>query len=138
MNVDCLKAIATPSVHWLPQVKSDCLVHTPPLPQCEICVIVPVRNESEILQSTLTALNHQIDLKGKALESERYEIILLANNCDDDSVAIANRFANQHPDLVLYVVEKVLPAVDAHIGWVRKRLMDEAYNRLMSIGCSRG
>ena len=138
MNVDCLKAIAAPSVHWLPQVKSDALVQTPPRPQCEVCVVVPVRNESEILQNTLIALNQQIDLEDRPLEPERYEIILLANNCDDDSAAIADRFAKQHPDLILHVVEKHLPTVDAHIGWVRKRLMDEAYNRLISIGCSRG
>ena len=138
MNVDCLKAIAAPSVHWLPKVKSDALVQTPPRPQCEVCVVVPVRNESEILQNTLIALNQQIDLEDRPLEPERYEIILLANNCDDDSAAIADRFAKQHPDLILHVVEKHLPTVDAHIGWVRKRLMDEAYNRLISIGCSRG
>ncbi|MBM0743433.1 glycosyltransferase [Phormidium sp. CLA17] len=138
MNVDCIKAIAAPSVHWFPKAESHSLVQTPPLPQCEVCVIVPVRNESERLQSTLTALANQSDLAGLSLDPKRYEIILLANNCEDDSAAIAHRFAQQHPHLALHVVEETLSAANAHIGWVRKLLMDEAYNRLISIGCSRG
>ena len=138
MKVDCLKVIAAPSVHWLPKVGSDSLISTPPLPQCEVCVVIPVRNESEILKSTLTALADQLDLASTSFDPKRYEVILLANNCEDDSAAIAARFASEHPDLVLHVVEKTLPAADAHIGWIRKRLMDEAYHRLMSIGCNRG
>ncbi len=138
MSVDCIAAIASPSAHWLPKVTCDSLVQTPPLPQCEVCVVVPVRNESEMLESTLTALNHQLDLEGRSLDPDRYEIILLANNCDDDSAAIAHRFAKQQSHLVLHIVEQTIPAPNAHIGWVRKRLMDEAYNRLISIGCNRG
>ncbi len=138
MNIDCLRAIAAPSVHWFPEIEFHSLVQTPPLPQCEVCVIVPVRNEAEMLCGTLAALANQIDLEGNSLEPERYEVILLANNCDDDSAAIARRFARKQPNLVLHIVEKTLPAADAHIGWVRKSLMDEAYYRLMSIGHNRG
>lgn len=134
MNVDCLRAITAPSARWFPKIEFHSLVQTPPLPQCETCVIVPVRNEAERLCSTLAALADQVDLEGDSLAPERYEVILLANNCDDDSAEIARRFASQHPNLVLHVVEKTLPVSDAHIGWVRKLLMDEAYYRLMSIG----
>ena len=138
MNVDCLKSIATPAVHKSSKLTFDSLVQVPPSPYCEICVVVPVQNEAEILKDTLSALANQADLEGNPLEPKRYEIIVLANNCEDDSAAIARRFADQHPDLALHVVEKTLPAVNAHIGWVRKRLMDEAYYRLMAIGCDRG
>lgn len=138
MDVDCAPAIAAPPTYWLPRVNSNSLVRTSPLPQCEVCVLVPVRNEADILLSTLAALAQQVDLDGTALAPERYEIILLANNCTDDSVAIAAEFANQHPYLVLHIVEKTIPAPNAHIGWVRKLLMDEAYSRLLSIGRNRG
>lgn len=107
------------------------LVQTPPLPECEVCVIVPVRNEAENLESTLTALANQTDLKGRSLDQSRYEILILANNCTDESVAIANHFAEQHPNLALHIVEKTLPATEAYIGRVRQILMDEAYRRLM-------
>lgn len=116
---------------------SEYLVQTPPLPECEVCVIVPVRNEAETLTATLTALSKQIDLTGKPFASKRYEVILLANNCSDDSAAIAYCFAGQH-DLVLHVVEKTLSSSEAYIGRVRKILMDEAYRRLESLGRKQG
>lgn len=110
------------------------LVQTPPSPECEVCVIVPARNEALNLESTLTALANQIDLEGQKFDLTRYEIILLANNCTDDSAAIARRFAKQHPQLALHVVEKTLPPAEAYIGRVRQILMDEAYRRLMCLG----
>ncbi|MBD2604009.1 glycosyltransferase [Scytonema hofmannii FACHB-248] len=114
------------------------LVEKTPLPQCEISVIVPARNEAETLSATLSALAHQVDLQGQRLDFRRYEIILLLNNCSDNSATIAWNFAQQHPDLVLHIVEKTLPATEAYIGRVRQILMDEAYRRLISIGRKRG
>ncbi|WP_292874847.1 glycosyltransferase [Nostoc sp. NMS1] len=114
------------------------LVQIPPSPHCEVCVIVPVRNEAQTLAATLTALIHQVDLQGQVLDPRRYEIILLANNCTDDSAAIARSFAQQHPDIALHVVEKTLPPAQAYIGRVRQMLMDEAYRRLCSLGRIRG
>lgn len=137
MTSDCLRVGADrPAWSW--HNPPPLLVQTPPLPQCEICVIVPVRNEAERLESTLTALRHQIDLDGRALDLARYEVILLANNCSDRSAAIAYQFAAQHPGFVLHTVERTLPTPEAHIGWVRKLLMDEAYHRLVSLDCNRG
>ncbi|WP_334999881.1 glycosyltransferase family A protein [Nostoc sp.] len=117
---------------------SQPLVKIPPSPHCEVCVIVPVRNEAQTLAATLTALIHQVDLEGQLLDPRRYEIILLANNCSDDSADIARTFAQQHPDIVLHVVEKTLPPAEAYIGRVRQILMDEAYRRLCSLGRTRG
>lgn len=114
------------------------LVQIPPSLHCEVCVIVPVRNEAQTLAATLTALIHQVDLEGQLLDPRRYEIILLANNCSDDSAAIARSFAQQHPDIALHVVEKTLPAAEAYVGRVRQILMDEAYRRLCSLGRTRG
>lgn len=91
-----------------------------------------------MLESTLAALAHQIDLESRPLDSKSYEIILLANNCSDDSAAIAHRFASHHPTLALHVVERTLPATDAYIGRVRQILMDEAYRRLIALGRNRG
>lgn len=133
-----LRVIADASSQPLHRVSAQCLVQTLPLPQCEVCVIVPVRNEAERLEGTLAALAYQLDLEGRPLDPARYEVIVLANNCSDASAAIARRFAAQHSPFVLHVVEKTLPAADAHIGWVRKLLMDEAYRRLMSLGYNRG
>ncbi len=123
----------------LPTQKSlQHLVSEPPLTQCEVCVIVPVRNEAETLAATLKALTYQIDLEGKKLDWQRYEVILLANNCSDNSAEVARYFARLHPELVLHVVELTLPPAEAYIGRVRQILMDEAYRRLVYNGREQG
>ena len=114
------------------------LVNPPPSPHCEVCVIVPVRDEAENLMATLDALAHQTDLEGRPFDRERYEIILLANNCSDDSAAIAHRFAKQHPALILHVAEITLSNSEAYVGRARRILMDEAYRRLTFLGHERG
>ncbi len=129
MQIKNLQVAAAPFVSE-PEDFSKPLVQTSPMSQCEVCVIVPVRNEATTLRSTLSALASQIDLNGQRLNRDRYEIIFLVNNCSDASAAIARQFAQQHPDLKLHVVEKTLPLQEAHIGRVRQMLMDEAYHRL--------
>ena len=109
------------------------LVNYPLLRSCEVCVIVPVRNEAENITATLTALTHQIDLTGKPFDKSRYEIIVLANNCSDNSAEIVRHFARTHPDLVLHLVEMTIESDRAHIGWVRKLLMDEACRRFRAM-----
>jgi hypothetical protein len=108
------------------------LVEVSPHPACEVCVIVPARNEAALIAQTLDSLLQQVDIQGKPLAKNRYEVILLANNCTDESAQIARNFASQHPDLVLHVVERNLPPSEAYIGRVRQMLMDEACTRLLS------
>ncbi|WP_310429052.1 hypothetical protein [Chamaesiphon sp. VAR_48_metabat_135_sub] len=70
--------------------------------------------------ATLTALANQTHLSGKPLNPLTYEIIILANNCSDDSATIARQFAQQHPELVLHIAEVTLPPDLAYIGQRRK------------------
>jgi glycosyltransferase involved in cell wall biosynthesis len=137
-----LRTVINSSV-WQP---ADCtqrsvqkpLVQAPMQDTCRVSVIVPVRDEAATLTATLAALANQVDLNGGALSRDRYEIILLANNCCDHSASIARQYAACHPDLKLHVVEKHLPLIDAHIGRVRQMLMDEAYQRFCQQGGKRG
>lgn len=114
------------------------LVSQPPLLSCQICVIIPVKDEAQNIESTLLALTNQVNLKGKPLDKNLYEIIVLANNCSDNSAEIIRKFAKKQPQLVLHLVEMTIESDRAHIGWVRKLLMDEAYRRLKSLGKNRG
>lgn len=107
------------------------LVNTPPLPECEATVIVPARDEAERIGATLRALSRQVALDGQPLDPRRYEIILLANNCDDATAGVARRFAREHPALVLHVVELLLPPELANVGAARRLLMDDASRRLL-------
>jgi Glycosyl transferase family 2 len=130
-----MKTIVEPIITRTAQ---SALINIPPLPQCEVSVIIPVKDEAQTISATLTALAHQTDLNGQPLNPLTYEIIVLANNCIDDSAEIARQFTKQHPDLVLHVAEIMLPPDRAYIGYVRKMLMDQAYLRLMNLGHSRG
>jgi glycosyltransferase involved in cell wall biosynthesis len=114
------------------------LISNPPLKSCEVCVIIPVKDEAQMLGRTLKALSMQTSLEGKPLNPLLYEVIVLANNCSDRSAAIAHQFAEQHPFLAIHVAEITLPPEQAYIGYVRKLLMDEAYSRLMNSGRRRG
>ncbi len=114
------------------------LISIPPLKQCEVCIIIPVKDEALTIQSTLEALLAQYCLAGHPLSPLRYEIIILANNCTDETATIARQFSKQHSSLVLHVAEIFLPPDKAYVGYARKLLMDEAYHRLMSLGRRRG
>ena len=101
-------------------------------------MIVPVRDEADLLDECLRALYYQLDFEGRQINLRRYEVIILANNCSDDSAAIARRFAQHHPGFRLHVVERTLGPSEAYIGRVRQLLMDEAYNRLVSLNRKQG
>ena len=133
MKSSCLDDIAV-DFYSVPKESYTPLIQTPPLSQCEVCVIVPVRNEAELLEGCLKALASQVDLEGRSIDFNRYEVIVLANNCSDDSVAIANHFSLQNPDFRLHIVERTLSKQEAYIGRVRQILMNEAYDRLASLG----
>ena len=79
MQSNRLQIILNPSVSASEDF-SQPLVQTAIAASCEVCVIVPVRNEAATLETTLAALANQIDLNAKPLNLNRYEIILLANN----------------------------------------------------------
>jgi hypothetical protein len=101
-------------------------------------VIVPARDERTALPATIAALARQVDLRGRPLDPRRYEVIVLANNCRDDTVMVARAAARRHPELRLHVAERSLPAATAHVGTARRMLMDEAARRLERGGRPRG
>lgn len=114
------------------------LVATPPHPACRVCVVVPVRDEAATLPAALAALAEQTDLAGRPLPRVGYEVIVLANNCRDDSAAVARAVADRSPGLRLHVVERTLPPMQAHVGWARRLAMEEACRRLGGLGRPRG
>ncbi|UOQ66849.1 glycosyltransferase [Hymenobacter volaticus] len=103
---------------------------SPPNAQLRISVIVPAKDEAENLPATLAALATQTDLQDQPLDSASYEILVLANNCHDQTANVVRTFAQHHPALALHVAEIQLPPTDAHVGHARRLLMDEACRRL--------
>lgn len=109
-----------------------------PKGRLRVSVIIPVRNEAHHLEDTLSALTNQVDAAGKALDAGLYEVLLLANNCTDDSAAVANRHKRKFPNFNLHVEDITLPARKSNIGHVRRMLMDKAFDRLQTAGAKPG
>ncbi|SHL20382.1 glycosyltransferase [Hymenobacter psychrotolerans] len=102
----------------------------PPAAGLKISVIIPAKDEAANLPATLAALATQLDLQGEPLPFSCYEILVLANNCRDQTAAVVRAFGRQYPALALYVAETTLLAAEAHVGRARCLLMDEACRRL--------
>ncbi|RAK62380.1 glycosyltransferase family 2 protein [Hymenobacter edaphi] len=97
-------------------------------------VIVPAKNEVATLGPTLAALAAQVDFAGRPWDPRCFEVLVLANNCSDQTAAVARAFAQAHPAFALHVHELTLPPGEAHIGRARRLLMDEACHRLEQAG----
>ena len=110
----------------------------PPKTHLKLSVVVPVRNEAESIGRTLASLAQQVDLCGNALDPNRYEVLVLANNCSDATAEAARGFARRTPCLTLHVAEISLPPSCAHVGTARRLLMDAACRRLLARGQERG
>ncbi len=104
----------------------------------KLCVIVPVKNEEENLIHTLNALNFQKNENGYGLSKDLYEVLLLTNNCTDGSYNLALEYQKQYADFNLHVADIELAKNVAHIGTVRRMLMDEAYNRFIRNNNAKG
>ena len=100
----------------------------------EICVVIPVKNEEAYIEATLASFYHQVDTAGKPFDPHLFEILILANNCSDNTVAVIRNFKRQHPALPLQVEEIFLPAEKANIGYVRRLLLNTACSRLTQNG----
>ena len=109
-----------------------------PNPALRFSIIVPVKDEADCVIDTLLALKDQTDPQGNVIDKNLYEVLVLANNCSDDSYQICCSFRDEHKDFQLHVGAITIPEEIAHIGTVRKLLMDEACRRLMSLGISNG
>ena len=103
-------------------------------PDVKSCVVIPVKNEEEYIVKTLTAFKNQVDIFGKPLSKDEFEILILANNCTDNSVHLIKTFQVKNPEIKVYLQEIQLPKEHANIGYVRRILMDAACKRLEKNG----
>lgn len=103
-----------------------------------ICVVVPARNEAERIASALQALCRQVNDAGVPVSPESYEILVLANNCIDDTARIARDTSLSYPAHQVHVCEVTFPPDEAHIGRARRWLMHCAAVRLGGSGSTRG
>jgi len=96
-----------------------------------LSVILPVFNEAGNLPAVLDSLYHQSGPDGP-LDRDLYEVVLVDNNSTDDTVAIARRFAADHPDLAIHVV----PEPEQGVACARRAGMDFASTRSRGRGAA--
>lgn len=109
----------------------EALIAKPPLAQCRLSIIVPARDEAGVLNETLRRAAEQVDFNNRPLDPRVFEIIVLANNCGDDTATIARRF-QQRTRTPVHTVEVALPPAQANVGRARQMLMNAAFARLKS------
>ena len=106
------------------------LLDSPAKASCRATVIIPARNEEHALPAALQALRLQIGEKGRPLQQDLYEVIVLLNNCTDSSANVVRRCRQQYPAFQLHVADLTLRSEEAHVGTARRMLMDTAFHRL--------
>jgi hypothetical protein len=105
----------------------------PPAPAVRCVVVLPVRDEAALLPGALAALADQ------AVGPDcGYEVLVLANNCRDESAALARTFAASCSSCAIHVVEAELPSGLAEAGVARRELMEQAGRRLAACCAERG
>lgn len=105
----------------------------PPSPHLRVSVIIPARDEERSIARTLDSLAHSCDGSGRRLDARTWEVLLLCNNCRDNTAQVARTWAAHRPHLAIHVVEGLFTETEANIGTVRRTLMDAACNRLESL-----
>ncbi len=108
------------------------LIKKPILAQCFVSIVVPVRDEAENLPKALASFLNQTELKSSPLDPAIFEVIVLVNNCCDNSAEIVEKWQKTNPHFNFHFADINLPDENANIGFVRRLLMNEAYSRLKS------
>ncbi len=97
-------------------------------------VAIPVRNEAQLIWRCLSSMAIQTDLAGQPLDASVYEVLLVLNNCTDDTAAAISAFETEVPSLRLLIASVDLPPPQAHVGTARRLAMDAACRRLAGRG----
>jgi GT2 family glycosyltransferase len=95
-----------------------------PNPALRICAVVPARNEEELIGSCLRALAEQV-----GVSYEEYEILLVLDDCTDDTERRAKSVAASYPALHLHFLDG--PGKGS--GHARRVGMEGACDRLHAV-----
>jgi len=105
----------------------------PPLPPphlaLKVSVVVPARNEEELVGSCLEALAEQ-----EGVNPEEYEVLLVLDRCTDETEARAREIADAHPRFELHF----LGSPGKGSGHARRMGMELASARLLGLGRPKG
>lgn len=100
-----------------------------PEPNLRACVVVPARNEEDLVGRCLQALADQ-----RLISSSEYEVILVLDDCTDATERRAREVARRAPHLRLHLLDG--PGEGA--GHARRVGMETACSRLLGLGREKG
>jgi hypothetical protein len=103
----------------------------PGVPQA--IVAIPVKDEATRIGDCLAALAGQTDLAGRPIQPGTFGVLLLLNNCRDDTAAVVAGLTPTLP-FPLRAIERELPAALRHAGGARRIAMDAAADWLEERG----
>ena len=102
---------------------------SPPHPGLRACIVVPARNEQDLITSSLLALATQT-----GIEPYEYEVLLVLDACTDATAERSREVADTHPLFRLHLLEG--PGLGS--GHARRTGMDAACERLTGLGRPQG
>jgi hypothetical protein len=97
----------------------------PPAPNLRASIVVPAKDEEDLIGRCVRSLGSQTGMK-----PEEYEVILVLDRCNDATADRATEAASDHPELRLTLLEG--PGLGA--GYARRMGMEAACERLLSLG----
>lgn len=100
-----------------------------PDPSLRACVVVPARNEEDLVGQCIQALANQ-----NTVSPAEYEVILILDGCTDETESRAREVARGAPDLRLHFLDG--PGEGA--GHARRVGMEAACSRLLDLGRETG
>jgi glucosyl-3-phosphoglycerate synthase len=102
---------------------------TLPNPALEACVVVPARDEEDLIRSCLEAIATQ-----ERVSLEEYEVLVILDGCTDETEERARHVGDVHPSLQLHFLDG--PGQGS--GPARRVGMDAACDRLLQVGRPEG
>ena len=103
-----------------------------------LTVAIPAKNEASAIGNALRAFVDQRDLQGRPLDPRLFEVLVLANDCDDDTERVVRDFAARHPAHAIVAVSRRLPCGSAHVGEARRLALELALERQLAHGEKNG
>ena len=101
-------------------------------PRCEISVVIPVRNEERYIARCIERFAAQRDVNGRFLDKHIFELHILVNNSNDDTLCILERLRVAYPTLGIHISVRNFPREQANVGTARHWLFEHAAQRFSS------
>ncbi|MGJ8593862.1 MAG: glycosyltransferase [Aquaticitalea sp.] len=105
----------------------------PPTDALKMVITIPAKNESESIIKTLEAISNQKLCDRKPFNSSRFELLVLCNNCSDDTYVKCNQFSAKYTAINVHCMELNSDELNT-VGAARRILMNIASGRLSENG----